>query len=378
MQADDPRLAEAKRKRIDAVAADLKIDWMEKGYPERVGHCPKCGGREKPGSDRFSMNLRDNVFYCRKCDVGGDPIALVRFVLGCSFLEALDWLCGERQKKQETKAERAARLAKEEADEVERAKTAAAFRARSIAAARAIWRQGVAPEGTDVEAYLARRAIDFARLGGIPKVIRFHPALGYTVEEGGNQRRLIHRGPAMLCAIQGPDGRFSAVHRTWLDLSQPKGKAVITDPKTGALLESKKVLGSKKGGAIRLTHTRTSDVMIMGEGVETTASAWMGDPDSGAMYWAGVDLGNMAGRQERVPGTRHSGLPDLDDAEAFLPPPGVTRLVYVQDGDSEPKSTRAKLEAGLRRAMLARPGLRGQIAPAPDGKDLNDVLMGVG
>jgi hypothetical protein len=102
------------------------------------------------------------------------------------------------------------------------------------------------------------------------------------------------------------------------------------------------------------------------------------EPDSTAMYWAGVDLGNMAGRQERVPGTRHSGLPDLDDAEAFLPPVGVTRLVYVQDGDSEPKSTRAKLEAGLRRAMVARPGLRGQIAPAPDGKDLNDVLMGVG
>jgi hypothetical protein len=45
------------------------------------------------------------------------------------------------------------------------------------------------------------------------------------------------------------------------------------------------------------------------------------------------------------------------------------------DGDSEPRDTRAKLLAGARRAMLRRPGLRAQIAPCPQGKDLNDVLL---
>ncbi len=371
MQADDPRLAEAKARPIEEIVHLLGISGLKRTGHELVGPCPQCGG-----TDRFGVNLRKGVFQCRICGIAGDGIKLVQIDRGLDFKAALTWLCGEIDgisDAERRQREARARDLKREADA-----KAAEFRRKSIAAARAIWKQGLPPEATPVAAYLARRAIDFAPLGGIPKVIRFHPALGYTVDEGHNQRRLIHRGPAMLCAVQGPDGRFSAVHRTWLDLSQPKGKAVITDPKDGKVKESKKVLGSKKGGAIRLTHTRLSDVLIMGEGVETTSSAWVAEPDSTAMYWAGVDLGNMAGRQERVPGTRNSGLPDLDDAEAFLPPMGVTRLVYVQDGDSEPKSTRAKLEAGLRRAMVARPGLRGQIAPAPDGKDLNDVLMGVG
>jgi hypothetical protein len=31
---------------------------------------------------------------------------------------------------------------------------------------------------------------------------------------------------------------------------------------------------------------------------------------------------------------------------------------------------------GLRRAMIARPGLTGHILPVPVGRDLNDLLMG--
>ncbi|WP_245999238.1 hypothetical protein [Paracoccus methylarcula] len=54
----------------------------------------------------------------------------------------------------------------------------------------------------------------------------------------------------------------------------------------------------------------------------------------------------------------------------------MRRLVFVQDGDSDRRLTRAKLEAGLRRAMLLRPGLSGAIAYPGDGRDLNDILMG--
>lgn len=370
MPADDPRLAEAKARTIEEIVHLLGIQRLKRSGHELIGPCPQCGG-----TDRFGVNLRKGLFQCRVCGIAGDGIKLVMVDRGLDFKAALTWLCGapdgiteaERRARVE-KAREALRLAEAKADRL---------RARAIAAARAIWKQGQPPGGTAVEAYLARRAIDFGPLGGIPPTIRFHPALRYTVQDGGDRHLVIHEGPAMLCAIQRPDGRFSGVHRTWLDLDQPKGKAVIADPATGKPMESKKVLGSKKGGAIRLTHRREAPVLVMGEGVETTASAWVADPASGAMFWAGVDLGNMAGRQLRAPGQRHSGLPDMEDAEAFLPPPGVTRLVYVMDGDSEPKATRAKLEAGLRRAMLARPGLRGQIAAAPGGKDLNDVLMGV-
>ena len=117
----------------------------------------------------------------------------------------------------------------------------------------------------------------------------------------------------------------------------------------------------------------------MGEGIETTLTAFVAWSDllgPSVAYWAGVDLGNMAGRQRRVPGKRHSGLPDMSDRDAFVPPSWVKRLIYVQDGDSDYKPTRAKLESGLRRAMAHHQNLRGQIVMAGDGVDLNDVLVG--
>lgn len=373
MQADDPRVAEAKAKPIKDVAHELGLTWLVRGYPEITGYCPRCGGAEKRGSDRFHINLRKNSFYCRKCDVGGDQIALVRFVRECSFFEALDWLCGQRQtigaapsgKPQPAPVAAEAK----DPDEAER------YRQGAIASARRIWQQGRAPAGTDVEAYLARRAIDIGALGGFPPAIRFHPELPYAHHVDG-EWRVLHRGPAMLAAIQDAGGRFSAVHRTWLDLSRPRGKAVVLHPETGAAVKVKKGLGSKKGGAIRLTGGLQSEVMICAEGLETTWSAMMAGSHPGAAFWCLIDLGNMAGRQKAGKGLRFAGLPDLDDSEAFVPPPWVKRLIFVMDGDSDPRDTRAKLEAGLRRAMVLRPGLRGQIAPAPEGKDLNDVLMG--
>jgi hypothetical protein len=56
----------------------------------------------------------------------------------------------------------------------------------------------------------------------------------------------------------------------------------------------------------------------------------------------------------------------------------VRRLVFIQDGDSDPRETRAKLMSGLRRAGALIPGLQMQIVHAPSGRDLNDVAMETG
>ncbi|HZZ22291.1 MAG TPA: CHC2 zinc finger domain-containing protein [Roseiarcus sp.] len=61
------------------------------GRIDRSGPCPLCGGK-----DRFSINTRKQVFRCRGCVARGNVIALVRFLDGCSFLEALEYLTGER------------------------------------------------------------------------------------------------------------------------------------------------------------------------------------------------------------------------------------------------------------------------------------------
>lgn len=186
----------------------------------------------------------------------------------------------------------------------------------------------------------------------------------------------VHEGPALLSAVLGPDDRLSAVHRTWIDLSQPKGRPAIPHPfKPGDTVPAKKVYGAKKGGAIRLYTPAGASALVMGEGIETTLSALRANAVGDAAYWAGVDLGNMGGQRRMGQGLKFAGIPDMDDRDAFVPPAWVRRLIFVQDGDSEPKSTRAKLLAGLRRAMLLRPGLRGQIVHPGEGRDLNDLLM---
>jgi hypothetical protein len=364
---EDPRRAEALEKPISEVAAHLKIPNLRSVWEELVGPCPRCGG-----DDRFSISTRKRLFNCRKCGAKGDVIGLVMHVRQVSFPEALEWLCGPPKKI--SAEEQAQREEAAEANRQARAAEAARYRARAVADARRVWSAGVAAAGTAVRDYLTRRGIEPALYPHLAPALRFHPALPYMVSDGGFCRE-VHCGPAMLAAIQGADNRFCAVHRTWLDLDQPKGKAVITDPVTGEVLQAKKVLGAKKGGAIRLFQGLGS-VLVMGEGIETTLSACVAGAVAGASYWAGVDLGNMAGQRQLGKGQRFDGIPDLGDTEAFVPPPWVQRLIYVQDGDSDPRLTRAKLVAGLRRAMLLRPGLRAQIVHAGAGVDLNDVLMG--
>jgi hypothetical protein len=61
------------------------------GRVDRCGPCPQCGGK-----DRFSINVRKQVFLCRGCAARGNVIALVRFLDGCGFLESLEYLTGER------------------------------------------------------------------------------------------------------------------------------------------------------------------------------------------------------------------------------------------------------------------------------------------
>lgn len=60
--------------------------------------------------------------------------------------------------------------------------------------------------------------------------------------------------------------------------------------------------------------------MRLGEGIETTLSAMVARPYENAAYWAGVDLGNMSGRMLSVKGIQHSGIPEMEDDQAFVPP----------------------------------------------------------
>ncbi|PQV52879.1 CHC2-type zinc finger protein [Defluviimonas denitrificans] len=367
----DYRLADAKAKPIKDVSDLLGISGLKRAGREWTGPCPGigCGGR-----DRFSLNAAKNLFNCRICGAKGDQVHLVMFVRGVEFKAALDWLCGP--KAELTPAERAEMDRRAEENRARQARDAAKYRADAIAAAREIWLASVPAEDTPVRDYLALRGIPRERYPALPNCLRFHPACRYMVK-GQTGWREVHCGPAMIASIQAADGKGTAVHRTWIDLSQPKGKALITDPLTGEVLKSKKTLGAKKGGAIRLSGPwARSETMVMGEGIETTLSALAAGVPAGAVYWCGIDLGNISGARIMGQGKKYAGIPDMTDAEAFVPPEWVRDLILIQDGDSEPKSTHAKLLSGARRAMARRPGLSARIVPVPEGQDLNDVLMG--
>ncbi|GAB5431230.1 MAG: hypothetical protein EpisKO_06000 [Epibacterium sp.] len=366
----DPRIERAKTRTMLEVLDRLNIPDLAAIGDERVGPCPRpgCGGQ-----DRFSANVRKGVWRCRICDPkGGDPIALVQLALGSDFLGAVGWLEGDRGVEIDPQELERRRRAKEAAD-ARAEKEAARYRAYARSQAVKVWRSAHPFAGSPAAEYLAGRHVDLSGLPYAFKCFRYLPSHPYVKKIKGIRREL-YRGPALIAAIQGRDGRLSGIHQTWFDPHEPGQKAAIIDPQTGEAHPAKMVLGSKKGGAIRLTGTACTSVLVMGEGIETTGTALVADAVAGASYWVGIDLGNMAGKQL---GT-NSGIPDLTDLRAFLPPACVDHLIYIEDGDSAPKPTRAKLTAGLRRAMNANPSLRAHIARAGDGVDLNDLIKDQG
>lgn len=360
----DPRVELAKSRTMAEVVALLDVPNLVRISGELTGPCPSCGGR-----DRFSININKGVYNCRSCG-SGDALALVQLFYGCDFMGAVEILEGERAAEVDPAELERRKKKKAEADEKAEA-YAAKMKAYAYRDARRIWDAAQPFRGTVAEAYLAARGVDLARLPYSFACLRFLPAHPYAKKIDGAFSRL-HVGPCLIAAIQGRDDRFSAVHQTWIDPARPGEKALIRHPSGGDPLPAKMVRGSKKGGAIRLTGTACAGALVMGEGIETTATALVGDAVIGAAYWVGVDLGNLGGKQVG----RNSGIPDLGDLEAFVPPAQVSRLIFIQDGDSEENMTRAKLTAGLRRAMKSNPHLRGHIVRAGAGVDLNDLVKG--
>jgi len=373
----------------------LRSRWTLTRGIERVGPCPVCGG-----TDRFSINTLKNLFNCRRCGIAGEgAIRLVMATQNVQFSRACEIITG-RTADAPVDPERAKRLAAQaEAEKRERERKSAQYREQARRAGRAIWDEsqlrifyappshpsGASPDpppgqSSIVAAYLALRGIDLARLHAhapeaLHKVIRQHKALAWR-EQQGRDTVTLHTGPAMVAAIQYPDGHFAGAHITWIDLSQPKGKLVLPKNDKGQDRPAKKMRGTHMGCAIRLYTPENARRIVMGEGIESTMSVLCHAFEPGTAYWVGCSLGNMAGRALRDGNNRQiHDQPDME-SEAFIVPGWCEELVYLADGDSVESRITEKLTRGLRRAMRQRPGLRGRRVPAPAvGADMNDLAM---
>lgn len=352
-----------------ALGASRRIlEGRECGVP-----CPGCGG-----DDRFAIDPGKNVFLCRKSGAAGDPIALVRHVHGVSFAEAVAMLAGdtsmpERRAPQQRGDDRYRQRARERAHRIW-------TESRSIEPARG---------GHLVAQYLAARGIPFPAWR--VRTLRETEDLPYWHWSKERQEFVrVHSGPAMLAAITGADGRFIGVHRTWLDLSLPGGKAEIFDPGTGEMLAAKKVEGSQRGGRIVLREADGVELAI-GEGIETVLSWAAMHPDDSGGLWCGINLDNIAGRAaDRIDhpsiavtdslGRRRRArvagpTPDPEDRDCLhVTPADAGRIILLGDGDSDRFTTQAAMTRAERRlaAFTARTDW------APDGTDWNDVLRARG
>jgi hypothetical protein len=367
---------------------------LKKHAREYVGACPVCGGK-----DRFAVNptKKGGVFFCRGFG-GGDVIAMVEHVCSVTFLPACEIINGRPMPEAEAQisAEDLARAAKQrELDRIAREhaqrRQNKIDRERERRAAYDMWRGGAWSFGSPVETYLRRaRGID-----PLPErlPLRYASSVAFFQGEEINQAgrkvpRVIWRGPVMLAPIVDTNGKFRGVHRTWLDLEQPGGKAVIVDPTDGEVLNPKKCRGSVDGNVIRLIDVPMPRRLFVGEGIETVLSVWValhraGRDLSDAAFWCSVSLGNLGGpalgtvphpvlrddkgRPRNVLGPE----PDLDAPTIHIPD-SVVDVVLLGDGDSDRFATQcAHARANKRHTRIGRVV---RTAWAPEGKDFNDLV----
>ena len=209
--------------------------------------------------------------------------------------------------------------------------------------------------------------------------LRFIPDLEYWWDTGvpGARPACIHRGPAMVAAMTGVDGRFRAAHVTWL---RPDGGGKLQGlVVAGEEQPAKKIRGLAWGAAVELVPC-PGPVLGVAEGIESGLSvAIAGQP---LPVWAAGSLGNIAGRGHpmatRVPHPHRPGqcletpVPDLD-APGMVLPDGVDEVVILEDNDNaDPLSASCLYERAAERWRAAgRTVLR---ARPESGKDFNDYV----
>jgi putative DNA primase/helicase len=313
-------LDRARSVRIEDALCQRSIKLSAKGG-SLSGPCPICGG-----TDRFAVSLKKQAFNCRGCGGrGGDAIALVQFLDGLSFREAVEALCGGRSQSPAHYAGPAP------ADSLSPARPDC-FDDGNQKRAGDIWRAAVDPRGTLVHAYLEYRKLDLPDEAA-GTVIRFHPSCWFRKEHH----------PAMVCLVRNiATNEPQAIHRTALT---PDGIAIRRNGKTFRMS-----LGPVSGGAVKIGLDEAVTMgLCIGEGVETC----------------------LAGRQMGLHLRRVWSLINTGGIASFPLLPGIEGLHLFKENDANRASAKA-VEACARRWHAAG---RDVLVVKPDtGNDLNDEL----
>jgi hypothetical protein len=277
--------------------------------------CPVCQPERRKGQNALTLaDGRDGrlLLNCKKSACDFADILAAAGIRSGDYRPPDPAIIAQREREERAQAEKRARQA------------------------RAVWDEALPIGGTIAETYLRGRGITC----DLPGTLRYHPSCWHASAQ---------RLPALVALIEGADG--FAVHRTYLR-ADGNGKAGLEGG-------DKLMLGSTQGGAVRFASG--PGPLLIGEGIESTASAFIlhGDPTANA--WAALSTSGLRGL--RLP--RFGAFGKLGSGRASL-------IVAV---DGEKAGRNAGREIAERAAGL---GWQVSIADPGDGSDFNDRLIGEG
>lgn len=266
--------------------------------------CPVCQPERR--LDQNALTLCDGadklLVHCKKLNCRYQDILFAAGLRSGDFAPPDEAIIAQRKRQQKIEAE------------------------RRSAQAKRLWSECLPISGSIAETYLRRRGIAC----DLASTLRFHGHCWH--------------GPtakcyaALVALVEGSSG--FAVHRTYLR-EDGSGKA--------SLNQEKLLLGASSGGSVRLANG--SGPLIVGEGIETTLSAFILLGEKNANAWAALSSSALSGLQ----------LPRLPD-----------KLIIASDSDdSGAGSSAAKKLADKANAA----GWSVMLWPAPSGMDWNDVLV---
>ncbi len=198
--------------------------------------------------------------------------------------------------------------------------------------------------GTPVDDYLFNRAIDIRKLPSTG-ACRYAPEiLDYATKT---------MRPAMVLCVTGPDGKFAAVHRTYLECEQGVWRVIKRPNPKGVLKSLKLSYGNVTGGHVSVSKGKADcplgrapqgDTVLMAEGYETACCYALASPELRVI--STVSLGNMA--TVAIPATvttrilvkenglKREGLLAFDKAvEAHQKQCGDVRVIETEAGFSD-------------------------------------------
>ena len=201
----------------------------------------------------FAVRLDSGQWFDHEAGAGGGMIALVKRERQCSTREALAWLESagfvEGRPENDSEAVRGARPCGG-AGEGRRAAYRQSSQASRRDSARRLWESTLPIAGTVAAAYLDARGV--GHVAGA-RSLRFHPRITHPNAPG--------HFPALVAGVQDVDGRF------------PRRSAVLSRRRPQAVVDPVRAsLGSLAGGAVRIVPM-LDDAVLLGEGIESTASA---------------------------------------------------------------------------------------------------------